>query len=444
MPTWEELTASQKRDELFRRWVEPEGVQFVNQEAARVYKERATRIRDVVEMRRTPDRVPVFLIPSLFPAFYSGLTPREVMYDYNKMLGAWKKFVFDFQPDAHGGCVAPGPGPMFDILDYKLYSWPGHGVAPTHTYQAIEGEYMKADEYDAFIDDTEYFFSNIYPPRIYGALGPFTGLPDLSGIGEMYGLGFNFIPYGVPPVQAAFKALLDAGSEALKWVGAIASFEADMKAAGFPPYQGGATKAPFDMLGDTLRGTRGIMVDIFRRPEKLLEAIDKITPIMIRTGATAAKTNGCPMVFIPLHKGADGFLSDEQFRRFYWPSLKDTLEGLIAEGVLPFCWAEGGYESRLKAIRDMPRGKTAWLFDQTDIGLAKEAIGDIACVGGTMSTAMLKLGTRQQVRDHVKKCIDAAAKGGAYIMANGAFFDEVNPMNLKAMVEATKEYGVYG
>ena len=61
MPTWEELTASQKRDELFRRWVEPEGVQFVNQEAARVYKERATRIRDVVEMRRTPDRVPVLL-----------------------------------------------------------------------------------------------------------------------------------------------------------------------------------------------------------------------------------------------------------------------------------------------------------------------------------------------------------------------------------------------
>lgn len=259
----------------------------------------------------------------------------------------------------------------------------------------------------------------------------------------MYGLGFNFIPYGTPPVQAAYKALLDAGTEALKWVGAIGSFAAEMQANGFPPYQGGATKAPFDMLGDTLRGTRGIMLDLFRQPKNVLKAIDRLTPIMIRTGAASAKANGCPMVFIPLHKGADGFLSDEQFRKFYWPSLKDTMEGLIAEGVLPFCWAEGGYETRLQAIRDMPKGKTAWLFDTTDIGRAKRAIGDIACIGGTMSTSMLNVGTTQQVRNHVRKCIDEAAQGGAYIMANGAFFDEVNPKNLKAMVEATKEYGVY-
>ena len=443
MPRWEEMTAGQKREELFRRWLEPEGCKFVDSAAAKAYKERATRIRDVVEMRRVPDRVPVFLIPSLFPAFYSGLTPRDVMYDYDKTIAAWKKFIFDFQPDAHGGCVAPGPGPMFDILDYKLYSWPGHGVAPTHSYQAIEGEYMKADEYDAFIADTAYFFSNVYPPRVYGALAPLSGLSDASGIGEIYGLGFNFIPYGVPPVQAAFKALLDAGAEALKWVGAISRFDADMKASGFPPYQGGATKAPFDMLGDTLRGTRGIMLDLFRQPDKVLKAVDKLTPIMIRTGAASARANGCPMVFIPLHKGADGFLSDEQFRKFYWPSLRDTLDGLIAEGVLPFCWAEGGYETRLQAIRDIPKGKTAWLFDQTDIGRAKQAIGDVACVGGTMSAALLNVGTVQQVRSHVKSCIDAAAKGGAYIMANGTFFDEVNPKNLKAMVEATKEYGVY-
>jgi hypothetical protein len=28
-------------------------------------------------------------------------------------------------------------------------------------------------------------------------------------------------------------------------------------------------------------------------------------------------------------------------------------------------------------------------------------------------------------------------------MANGAFFDEVKPENLKAMVDFTKEYGIY-
>ena len=56
---------------------------------------------------------------------------------------------------------------------------------------------------------------------------------------------------------------------------------------------------------------------------------------------------------------------------------------------------------------------------------------------------LLTLGTPQQVRDHIKKCIDTAGKGGGYIMANGAFFDDVKPENIKAMVEFTKEYGKY-
>ena len=32
---------------------------------------------------------------------------------------------------------------------------------------------------------------------------------------------------------------------------------------------------------------------------------------------------------------------------------------------------------------------------------------------------------------------------GGYIMANGAFFDEVKWDNLKAILETVKEYGVY-
>jgi uroporphyrinogen-III decarboxylase len=83
------------------------------------------------------------------------------------------------------------------------------------------------------------------------------------------------------------------------------------------------------------------------------------------------------------------------------------------------------------------------LFDQTDMAKAKKALRGIACVAGNMPMALLTVGTPQQVKDHVKKCIDTAGKGGGYIMANGAFFDDVKPENLKAMVDFAKEYGVY-
>jgi uroporphyrinogen-III decarboxylase len=55
----------------------------------------------------------------------------------------------------------------------------------------------------------------------------------------------------------------------------------------------------------------------------------------------------------------------------------------------------------------------------------------------------LALGTPQEVKDYVKKCIDVAGKGGGYIVSNGAFFDHAKAENVKAMVDFAKEYGVY-
>jgi uroporphyrinogen-III decarboxylase len=445
---WQELSAEQKQEELFQRWLtpkDPEGndLTFQNSEAEKLYKERITRLKDAIQLQKLPDRVPVCPIPGMFPVYYSGISVQDAMYDYDKCSMAWKKYVMDFEPDAHMGSTAPGPGRFFEILDYKLYAWPGHGVSPEHSYQCIEGEYMKADEYDELIQDPSHFFSNVYLPRVFNALDSFKMLPFLPGILEMYGVAFNFIPYGLPPVQAALKALMEAGSEALKWAEAVGGFDGEMAALGFPQILGGFTKAPFDTIGDTLRGTKGIMLDIYRQPDKLLQAMEAITPLMIKMGVGAAQMNGKPLIFMPLHKGADGFLSDDQFKKFYWPTFRKVIMGLIEEGCVPFPAAEGGYNSRLSVIRDIPKGKTVWMFDKTDMAKAKEIVGNTACILGNMPLALLSLGTLEEVRDYAKKLIDTVAKGGGYIMANGAFFDEVKPENLKAMVDFTKEYGVY-
>ena len=439
----EDMTSDEKQEALFQKWISPPGVEFASPETEKLYKERATRINDAIQLKKLPDRVPVFLIPSFAPAYYSGLTPHDVMYNYDKIMPAWQKFNMDFQPDAHGGAFVPSPGKFVDILDFKLYKWPGHGVPPETTYQCIEGEYMKADEYDLLIHNSLHFFNYIWPARVFGALEPLQALPPLAGLTEMYGVSLSFIPYGTPPVKAAYKALLEAGDEALKWIGAVGPFFPMMAALGFPALQGGATKAPFDVIGDTLRGTKGIMLDMYRQPDKLIQAMEALVPMFIQIGASSAQQNACPLIFIPLHKGADGFLSDEQFKKFYWPTLKKVIMGLIDEGVVPFVWAEGGYNSRLEVIRDLPKGKTAWLFDLTDMAAAKKALDGIACVGGNMPMDLLTVGTTEDAKAHAKKCIDTCGKGGGYIMANGAFFDEVRWENLKAIVDTVKEYGVY-
>jgi ABC-type branched-subunit amino acid transport system ATPase component/uroporphyrinogen-III decarboxylase len=445
---WAEMTADEKQEALFQSWLSPKDPQgndfkFQGPQAEQDYKARVTRLKDAIQMKKLPDRVPVLVLPSFFPVYNAGITPREAMYDYAKLTAAYKKFLLDFKPDGHIGADMPGPGRFFDSLDYRLYSWPGHGVPPERSYQANEGEYMKADEYDALIQDPSNFFSNVYFPRIFGALDSFKMLPTLTGILEMYGLAYNFIPFGMPPVQAAFKALTKAGNEVMKWLGAIGAWNQETTAAGYPNIIGGFTKAPFDTIGDTLRGTRGIMVDMYRQPDKLIEAMEALVPLMIKMGVGAARMNGKPLVFMPLHKGADGFLSDAQFRKFYWPTLKKVMMGLISEGVVPFPAAEGGYSTRLEVVQDLPKGKTCWMIDQTDMAEAKKTLGRVACLAGNVPSALLSLGTPQQVKDYAQKLIDTCAKDGGYIMSNGAFFDEARAENVHAMVDFAKEYGVY-
>ncbi|MEJ5308438.1 MAG: uroporphyrinogen decarboxylase family protein [Anaerolineae bacterium] len=436
-----------KLEAAFERLLSPKGpdgndVQFQSAEAKANYQASITRLRDAIQLRE-PDRVPVTVLPSMFPYLNAGMTVEEAMYDYDKCTAAFKQFILELKPDMHIGASAPGPGKFYEILDYKLYSWPGHGVAPEHCYQCNEAEYMTADEYDLFMMDPSFYFRNFYLPRVFGALSGFSMLAPYTSILEMYGVAFNFVPFALPPVQATFQKLFEAGAEALKWAMATGASDGELTTLGFPTILGGFTKAPFDVLGDTLRGTKGIMLDIYRQPDKLLAAMDRLVPIMIAMGVGAAQQTGKPLIFIPLHKGADGFLSDAQFKKFYWPTLKQVILGLIENGCIPFPALEGHWGSRLEVIQDIPKGKTAWMVDQTDMAEVKKTLGQNACLIGNVPSSLLKLGTVQEVKDYVKKIIDIAAPGGGFILSNGAFFDEANWDNVKAMVAAGREYGVY-
>jgi hypothetical protein len=445
--SWEDMSADEKLEAQFQKLLSPKDAEgndlvFESAEAEANYKASIRRFKAAIQLGQY-DRVPVTVHPSMYPYAYAGMTVEEAMYDYGRCMAAYKKFVLDFEPDIHFGAAGPGPGKFYEILDYKLYAWPGHGVAPDQSYQALEGEYMKADEYDMLITDPSFFFSHAYLPRVFGTLEPWSMLPPLTGILEMFGVAFNFIPFGLAPVQGAYKALFEAGAEALKWAGAVGGLNGELAALGFPYLTGGFTKAPFDTIGDTMRGTRGVMLDMYRQPDKLLQALETFTPIMIQMGLGAAQRTGNPLIFMPLHKGADGFLSDEQFKTFYWPFLKEVILGLVEGGCIPFLAAEGGYNTRLEVIRDLPRGKTVWLFDQTDLFKAKEIVGDTLCIAGNVPSATLKLGTPQEMKDLCKKLIDEVGKGGGFILSNGAFFDHAKPENIKAMIDFTKEYGVY-
>jgi uroporphyrinogen-III decarboxylase len=214
---------------------------------------------------------------------------------------------------------------------------------------------------------------------------------------------------------------------------------------GIPPLIGGFTKAPFDTLGDTLRGTRAIMLDMYRQPKKLLAALDRLVPIAIEMGVRSTTTNKNPIAFIPLHKGADGFMSNQDFKTFYWPTLKAVILGLIQEGVVPYLFVEGGYNQRLDIIADpdIPKGTTIWIFDQSDMKEVKKRFTGWACFGGNVPVSLLKAATPEIVADCVKELIDSVGQDGGYMLSTGAVLDDAKAENLHAMIDTGKEYGKY-
>ncbi|MCB0212001.1 MAG: uroporphyrinogen decarboxylase [Anaerolineae bacterium] len=441
---WAKLSAQERRDARFASWMAPD-FEFATPEAAQAYQQRIQMIKDVTDLK-IPERVPVIPWIGAYPATYGGITTQEAMYDYEKLGTAFRKFNADFLPDGLASAALMGPGKVFDMLDYKIYHWPGHGTPVDTSYQCVEGEYMMADEYDQLINDPSGYFMRTYLPRAFGALAPWQMLGPFTDIIELPFVGLGLIPVGIPPVQEAFKTYIEAGQAVMEWISAVGPIDgASIATLGLPNIIGSFSKAPFDIIGDTMRGTRAIMLDMYRRPGKLIEAMERIVPIAIEMGVRYATASDTPMVFIPLHKGADGFMSNKDYEKFYWPTFKAVLLGLIEQGTVPYLFVEGGYNQRLDIITDpdIPAGSTIWLFDHTDMKEAKKKLGGWACFGGNVPGSMMKAGTPQDIENYVKELIDGVAQDGGYILANGAVLDDTNPENLHALIDTGKTYGVY-
>ena len=404
-----------------------------------LYDERLKRVRDVIVLK-VPDRVPVFGHYQQFPYRFAGVSFKDAMNDYACAREACHKFVDYFQPDLDFGPVFAYPAKPMETLGWKAFKWPGHGLPDNVMYQYVEDEYMTADEYDEFIFDPSDFMQRKWAPRQFSGLAGFSQIVPWRRF--MWSGWMNFGFFSSPEMQETTRLAIKAGQEMNEWWGSQIQYWGEIKAKGFPVAYAGFDWPPFDILGDTLRGTRGILTDMRRHPDKLLKALEIATQIFIEYGSGAAGAE-LPFVWIWMHKGGGSFMSDEHFKTFYWPFLRRGMIALIDKGVIPVLVCEANIESRLEHFADMPKGKMIYHVAQTDLAKAKEALGDVACIMGNVPNSMLASGTPEEVKAYVKKSIDIAGKDGGYIVDSAVMLDEARPENLKAMIDFTKEYGIY-
>jgi hypothetical protein len=92
-----------------------------------LYKERETRIMDAAHLK-IPDRIPILVALTYFPAVYTGTPKKAAWYDHDKWFEASMKTFLDFQPDGIWSIQGFSPGAVMELLEPKSQRWPGWGL----------------------------------------------------------------------------------------------------------------------------------------------------------------------------------------------------------------------------------------------------------------------------------------------------------------------------
>ncbi len=405
-------------------------------------KERQKRLNDAMDLK-VPDRVPISCPIGNFAAKYAGIPCSAAYYDFDAWYTANEKTLKDFRPDTFGATYFKS-GAALEILDPETMRWPGHGVDPNHGFQSIEVDSLKADEYDLYMRDPTDYLMRHHLSRVGGNLKGMAAIPPLYNmLAGPVPEQFTAEAFANPEVAKALNTLLKAGREMRKWHRKQAKFQKLLESYGYFSTLVAAALPPYDIISHSLRGMTGTMYDMYRQPDKVLELCEFILKKTLETIDLRPDENGRAGVFMTNTRGSDEFLSKKQFDTFYWPTFKKLVVELCKRGGTPHIFFEGKFDSRVEYLLEFPKGKFVARFDTTDIFRAKEILKDHCCIEGNIPSSLLQVGTKDEVIDYCKKLIDIVGKDGGYILSPRSSTDEVKPENLKAMIEFTKEYGVY-
>ena len=406
--------------------------------SAEKYAERVQIIEDAVALRES-SRVPNGVRVSAFPYYEYGLTIREAMTDYQKGVDANLRYHREFQPDTACGFGMQASARIFELMGTKCWRWPGNGLDDNNVMQFIEYPTLEEDEFEEFLSDPAGFAFRKYLPRVFDIFEPFAKIDYTDLMTSTYRNTVNaFTSAGM---LDAYKRFIELNAENEKFRSYSKLCNQILEEEGFPQLTGGGSTTAFDMLADGLRGTFGMMSDLMTQPEKVKRCCEIFVDLHIKQSLDHFYATGNKYQWVMLHKGFDKFISDEMYAEFYWPYLRQWVERLVAEGIVPVLFCEGAYNTRLKYLTEIPKGKAICLFEDIDIREAKRVLGATVCIMGGFPTFAVTHGTPDKIKDKVKEYMDVLAPGGGFIFSLGSSLDKAPRANVEVLFEAIELFG---
>ncbi len=396
------------------------------QDMEKLYQQRVNRY--VTAMRNEkPDMIPIRPFVAEFTAKYAGYTCQDVAHDYNKAFEAAVRCAKDFDWDAVVANMVYVWTGLAQAAGLRYYGIPGIHIPADKGFQYREPPqdeaFMKADEYDALIDDPTGFLYDTWLPRVS---------TEVSKIGE--GSTYRNNLALVKSAMAMMQYFYAFGPQ----IGRLRS------ECGTASAIAGIFKAPFDIIADKLRGYLGLVSDMETQPKKVLKACEALMPHLVHVGLTTCDPGKQVPIGYWMHRGCVPFFNPQQFASHYWPTLKPCIEEFWKNGHQTLFYAEGKWKHHFETFRELPDRSIVFHCDQDDIFEVHRKLHDKFAISGGIPNVMLSWGKPQEIRDFVLRVINEVARDGGYIMDAGAIMqDDTSIENMKMMTQVCREHGVY-
>ena len=292
----------------------------------------ATRVqlyRDALALKK-PATVPIAPWIGLLPFRYYGYTGHDAYYDYEKFKDDWFRFHEETRPDGIGLTLGIVPGQALRhprLQDVRL-ARPRHARGhqlPVQREGVDEGGRVRRPD-----PGPRQLLAAHLPAARCSARWSRGACSRRGPTSSRSPSRRRSSPASrLRRSRRCCRSSIDAGDAAMEWLQALMAVDGKVMATlGIPQTAGGATKAPYDILGDTMRGTRGLMLDKFRQPEKVKAAMDRLVPQADRLGGPLEQHDGEP----------DRVHPDPQGRRRL--HVRRRLQGaLLADASRPCCSA---------------------------------------------------------------------------------------------------------
>ena len=218
---------------------------------------------------------------------------------------------------------------------------------------------------------------------------------------------------------------------------------------GLPPYSApkGYGYIGLDFMFNTIRGIRGLSMDIRKDKAALKEACAALNEIYYKPGIEALRnsTTGPDMTAAfdyDLTLLCHTILNNRQFEELLWPFMKETFDVLAEKKMTVRLFMEGSSKRFWDYFKDLPKGLIVMHPEADDVFEIRKELPNVAIMGG-MPVQLLGNGTKEECVDRVKCLFDELGKDGGFILSQDkmvSFRNDAKPENVKAVCEFVREY----